>query len=290
MFQLHELDELRHRAYENSRQHKARTKFCNSSLINLKFLSKRDKDSNSSDDEGNTYFGEALVVVGNDEMTRLVMDLGGSYHMTHMRDFLYDFKVVDGGSVQSGDNMTCTIKGTGKVKIQLHDGSSFILEDVMYVLGLRRSLISLGTLEKESYTVNMQMGGIKVIKGYRVMMTGIRKKNCGLKNVFGLRWNFKELKRIMNLRSFRLGGDKSLEVAELRATEAKGACVAIAVVLRRQRKKPTRSFLGAMASKLKSGEYAFVVVKPNCISYVVAVHFDAVRPVTENIAEIILFI
>ncbi|GKB25062.1 hypothetical protein Tco_0864463 [Tanacetum coccineum] len=91
---------------------------------------KRDQDSDSSDDEGNAYFGEALVVVGNDEMTELVMDSGGSYHMTHMRDFLYDFKVVDGGSVQLGDNRTCTIKGTGKVKIQLHDGSSFILEDV----------------------------------------------------------------------------------------------------------------------------------------------------------------
>ncbi|GJR11245.1 hypothetical protein Tco_0793897 [Tanacetum coccineum] len=115
---------------------------------------KRDEDSDSSDDEG------------------------GSYHMTHMRDFLYDFKGFDGGSVQLGDNRTCTIKGTGKVKIQLHDGSSFILEDVRYVPGLRRSLISLGTLEKEGYTVKMQMGRIKVIKGCRVMMTGIRKKNC----------------------------------------------------------------------------------------------------------------
>ncbi|GJW45588.1 AP-3 complex subunit mu [Tanacetum coccineum] len=83
---------------------------------------KRDQDSDSSNDEGNAYFGEALVVVGNDEMTELVMDSGGSYHMTHRRDFLYDFKVVDGGSVQ--------------------------------------------------------LGRIKVIKGCRVMMTGIRKKNC----------------------------------------------------------------------------------------------------------------
>ncbi|GKD63558.1 hypothetical protein Tco_1305666 [Tanacetum coccineum] len=39
---------------------------------------------------------------------------GGSYHMTHMRDFLYDFKGFDGGSVQLGDNKTCTIKGTRK--------------------------------------------------------------------------------------------------------------------------------------------------------------------------------
>ncbi|GJZ94011.1 hypothetical protein Tco_0666214 [Tanacetum coccineum] len=113
---------------------------------------KRDQDSDSSDDEGNAYFEEALVVVRNDEMTELVMN--------------------------SGDNRTCTIKGTEKMKIQLHDGLSFILEDVRYVPGLRRSLISLGTLETEGYTVKMQMGKIKVIKGCRVMMTGIRKKNC----------------------------------------------------------------------------------------------------------------
>ncbi|GKD79240.1 retrovirus-related pol polyprotein from transposon TNT 1-94, partial [Tanacetum coccineum] len=32
---------------------------------------KRDQDSDSSDDEGNAYFGEALVLVGNDEMAEL---------------------------------------------------------------------------------------------------------------------------------------------------------------------------------------------------------------------------
>nr|GFD09639.1 zinc finger, CCHC-type [Tanacetum cinerariifolium] len=125
--------------------------------------SKRDRDFDSFDDEGNAYFIEALVVVGNDEMTELVMDSGGSYHMTHKRDFLYDFKVVDGGSVRLGDNRTCTIKGTGKVKIQLYNGSSFILEDFRYVPGLRRSLISFDTLKKEGYTLKMQMGRIKVI-------------------------------------------------------------------------------------------------------------------------------
>nr|GEW68345.1 zinc finger, CCHC-type [Tanacetum cinerariifolium] len=139
---------------------------------------KRDQDYDSSDDEGNTYFGEALMVIENDEMTELVTDSGGSYHMTHRRDFLYDFKGFDGGSVQLGDNRTCTIKGTWKVKIQLHDVLSFILEDVRYVPRLKRSLIPFGTLEKEGYTVKMQMGIIKVIKSCRVMMTGIRKNNC----------------------------------------------------------------------------------------------------------------
>nr|GEZ29200.1 retrovirus-related Pol polyprotein from transposon TNT 1-94 [Tanacetum cinerariifolium] len=75
---------------------------------------KRGQYYDSSDDEGNAYFQEALVVVGNDEMIELVMNSGESYHMTHMRNFWYDFKVVDGGSVQLGDNRTCTIKGTRK--------------------------------------------------------------------------------------------------------------------------------------------------------------------------------
>ncbi|GJS62688.1 hypothetical protein Tco_0657472 [Tanacetum coccineum] len=126
---------------------------------------KRDQDSDSSDDEVNAYFGEALVVVENDEMTEMVMDSRGSYHMTHMRSFLYDLKGFNGGSIQLGDNKTCTIKGTGKVKIRLHDGSNFILKDVRYVPRLKRSLISLGILEKEGYTMKMQMGRIKGAQG-----------------------------------------------------------------------------------------------------------------------------
>ncbi|GKF89344.1 hypothetical protein Tco_0263307, partial [Tanacetum coccineum] len=55
---------------------------------------------------------------------------------------------------------------TWKVKIQLHDGSSFILEDVRYVPGLKRSLNSLGTLEKKGYSVKMSMGILyKIMEG-----------------------------------------------------------------------------------------------------------------------------
>nr|GEZ19939.1 hypothetical protein [Tanacetum cinerariifolium] len=75
---------------------------------------KHDQDFDSSDDEGNAYFGEALVVVENDEMTELVTNSGGSYHMTHKRDFLYDFKVTDDGSVQLGYNVKMQM---GRIKV-----------------------------------------------------------------------------------------------------------------------------------------------------------------------------
>ena len=45
------------------------------------------------------------------------------------------------------------------------NGSSFVLDNVRYVLELRRNLISLGTLEKEGFTVKMQSRKITVIKG-----------------------------------------------------------------------------------------------------------------------------
>ncbi|GJV97838.1 retrotransposon protein, putative, ty1-copia subclass [Tanacetum coccineum] len=107
-----------------------------------------------------------------------IMDSGCSYHMTPRLDILFDFLECDGGSVQLGDNMECKIRGIGKVRIQLKDGSSFMLHNVRYIPELKRNLISLGTLEKEGYTVKLQSGKVKVINGSRVILFRIRRDNC----------------------------------------------------------------------------------------------------------------
>ncbi|GJV64375.1 hypothetical protein Tco_1475203, partial [Tanacetum coccineum] len=61
---------------------------------------------------------------------------------------------------------------TCKIQVHMRDGSSFMLDNVRYVSELRRNLISLGTLEKEGFTVKMQSGKIKVIKGSLVVLSG----------------------------------------------------------------------------------------------------------------------
>ncbi|GKA73928.1 hypothetical protein Tco_0780230 [Tanacetum coccineum] len=84
---------------------------------------KNDQDSDSSDDEGNAYFGEALVVVANDKMIELAIDSCGTYHMTHMRDFMYDFKglMVDGRlddkELEEKTDTDCLVKEQEKVHI-----------------------------------------------------------------------------------------------------------------------------------------------------------------------------
>nr|GEZ09969.1 retrovirus-related Pol polyprotein from transposon TNT 1-94 [Tanacetum cinerariifolium] len=50
--------------------------------------------------------------------------------------------------------------------------------NVRYIPELKRNLISLGTLEKEGYTVKLKSGKIKVINGSRVVLSGTRRDNC----------------------------------------------------------------------------------------------------------------
>nr|GEY94505.1 retrovirus-related Pol polyprotein from transposon TNT 1-94 [Tanacetum cinerariifolium] len=77
------------------------------------------------------------------------------------RDCLDDFEKYDGGNVLLGDGRECRIHGTRKVQVQTRDESSFVLDNIMYVSKLRRNLISLGTFEKEDFTVKMQSRKIK---------------------------------------------------------------------------------------------------------------------------------
>nr|GEV56041.1 retrovirus-related Pol polyprotein from transposon TNT 1-94 [Tanacetum cinerariifolium] len=69
------------------------------------------------------------------------------------------------GTVLLGDNRACAIIGIRNVRVQMKDGSSFVLENVHYIPELKRNLISFCTLGREGYTVKLQYGRVKVING-----------------------------------------------------------------------------------------------------------------------------
>ncbi|GJV23248.1 zinc finger, CCHC-type containing protein [Tanacetum coccineum] len=137
---------------------------------------KKDEQPSSN---GSTYDDlEVMMVMSAHALLDWIMDLGCSYHMTPRLDIFFDFLECDVGNVQLGDNRGCKIRGIGKVRIQLKDGSSFVLHNVRYIPELKRNLISLGTLEKEGFTVKLQSSKVKVINGSRVVLYGIRRDNC----------------------------------------------------------------------------------------------------------------
>ncbi|GJY39592.1 hypothetical protein Tco_0425956 [Tanacetum coccineum] len=71
----------------------------------------------------------------------------------------------------------CHVQGTCMVQVHMRDGSSFVLDNVRYVPELRQNIISLGTLEKEAFTMKTQSGKIKDIRGSQVVLSGIRRAN-----------------------------------------------------------------------------------------------------------------
>ncbi|GJX28380.1 hypothetical protein Tco_0236459 [Tanacetum coccineum] len=127
--------------------------------------------------------GDLLMVVSEERFLEWIMNSGGSYHMMAMRDFLFHFKEFSGGMVLLDDNKACAIIGTRKMRVQMKDGSSFVLENNERVKVIKGSLMLLsitmkqncvysldgwaksGTLDQEGYTVKLQNGRVKVIKG-----------------------------------------------------------------------------------------------------------------------------
>ncbi|GJY83147.1 retrovirus-related pol polyprotein from transposon TNT 1-94 [Tanacetum coccineum] len=95
--------------------------------------------------------GDLLMAVSKERFLDWIMDSGGSFYMTPRRDFLFDFKEFNGGTVLLDNNRACAIMGIGKVKVQMKDGLSFVFEN---------------------------NGRVKVIKGSLMVLSGTMKGNC----------------------------------------------------------------------------------------------------------------
>nr|GEY94908.1 retrovirus-related Pol polyprotein from transposon TNT 1-94 [Tanacetum cinerariifolium] len=80
--------------------------------------------------------GDLLMVVSEERFLEWIMDSGGSYHMKPRKDFLFDFKEFSGDTVLLSDNGVCSVMRIGKVRVQMKDGLSFVLDNVHYILEL----------------------------------------------------------------------------------------------------------------------------------------------------------
>lgn len=72
-----------------------------------------------------------------------------------------------------GNNKSCEVLGIGTVRIKRHDGIERVLQEVRYIPGLKRNLISLGTLDVKGFNYKAFGGVLRVTKGCLVVMKGI---------------------------------------------------------------------------------------------------------------------
>ena len=105
-----------------------------------------------------------------------ILDSGCTFHMTPRKDWLINFKQIEGGKVLMGNDHSCNVTGSGSVRFKLWDGSHRILDNVRWVPKLRRNLISLGMLDVNGSTYKSENGVLRVMKGSMVMLKGVLKQ------------------------------------------------------------------------------------------------------------------
>ena len=83
-----------------------------------------------------------------------LVDSGASRHITGYKEILSDFRKKNFSvQVELGNEASYAIKGIGSIKFHLKCGSMLHLEEVLYVPGLKKNLISVAVLESKGYRV-----------------------------------------------------------------------------------------------------------------------------------------
>ena len=93
--------------------------------------------------------GEFLVVSNEDSKPceDWILNLGCMFHMCPNWDWLLTYEMVSKDVVLMGNNASCKIANIGMIKIKMLDEVIRTLGDVRHVPNLKKSLISLSTLD-----------------------------------------------------------------------------------------------------------------------------------------------
>ena len=116
---------------------------------------------------------QLLNVVDKGVNQRWIMDSGCNFHMCPNKSWFHELQEAE-GTVFLGNNNFCQIRGIGKVKLCLQDGSIQILISVRFILVVKRNLISLGMLEQKGFNILLNQGKMFVRSVDQVIMEADR--------------------------------------------------------------------------------------------------------------------
>ncbi|GKE46575.1 retrovirus-related pol polyprotein from transposon TNT 1-94 [Tanacetum coccineum] len=100
-------------------------------------------------------YDDALICCVENTIDDRIMDSSASFHATYCKEELERFKLCS-GKVRLADDKTLDIAGVRDVFLKTSFGTSWTLKDVMYILGLKKRLISVGKLDEEWYHVGFR--------------------------------------------------------------------------------------------------------------------------------------
>ena len=102
------------------------------------------------------------------------MDSGASFHSSPSKKLFQNFKSENFGEVYLADNKTLEIKRKGDVCIQTPAENQWTSNDVRYIPGLKKKLISIDQLDSTGYASQFGKSSWKTVKGAMVVACGTK--------------------------------------------------------------------------------------------------------------------
>ena len=102
------------------------------------------------------------------------MDSGASFHSSPSKELFQNFKSGNFGKVYLADNKALEIEGKGDVCIKTTSGNQWTLEDVRYIPGIKKNLISVGQLDSKGYATLIGKGSWKIVNSAMVVGQGTK--------------------------------------------------------------------------------------------------------------------
>ena len=92
-----------------------------------------------------------------------MIDSGSSRHLTGYKEALFDLIEKDTNlEIILGVNATYPMKGTGTMTLHLSQGQVLRLQDVLYVLDLKKNLVSISAMEDKGFKVAFIDGKVRI--------------------------------------------------------------------------------------------------------------------------------
>ncbi|CAM8968208.1 unnamed protein product [Rhodiola kirilowii] len=125
---------------------------------------------------------EAHTIYDRSIENQWIFDSGCSFHMCPVISWFVDLTDAPAENVLMGNNNVCKVIGIGTVKLKLENGKEILLTQVRCVPGLKRNLISLGTLDDNGCEYNACNDVLTVSKNGRPILTASKHNSLYILN------------------------------------------------------------------------------------------------------------
>lgn len=127
-----------------------------------------------------------MAVVVDDHVDSKIwfLNKGCSNHVTGRKVWLANFNESKKSKVKFADNSSLQEEGTGNIVIQKRNEGKAMIRDILYVLGMKYNLLSVGQLVENSFSVVMKDGALEMFEAHNsLFLKSLMSKNMTFKTM-----------------------------------------------------------------------------------------------------------